>query len=146
MQAGAPEGASHDNVWKCFTKKNWKVFWNIFPFLHRWIWCDEKIKEYVTFYAYFSRMQNVFILDVESFFLESCFFSGKKLVLFQRFLSIFFQRWLMIAVQHIWFHPFLLSFFDATWTLTYRSFGRIPNECVQKKTLFQFLCFTLERY
>ena len=124
-------------------QKNWKVFWNIFPFLHRWIWCDEKIKEYVTFSAYFTRMQNFFYFKrLRLFFSKiSFFFSGKKLDLFNDFLSMFFQRWLMITVQHIWFHPFLFSFFDATWTLTLKesNFDKIRNECVQKKTLFQLL-------
>ena len=119
------------------SQKSWKVFWNIFSFLHPWIWCDEKIQEYVTFYAYFTRMQKFFHFKRWDFIFQkiAVFFSGKKLVLVQRFLSMFFQRWLMITVQHIWFHPFLFSFFDATWTLTDRSFDRIRNECVQKKTL-----------
>ena len=83
------------------SQKNWKVFWNIFPLLHRWFWCDEKIKEYVTFYAYFSRMQNVLHLKRWEFF-------QKRAVFFcQRFLSMFFQTWLMITVQHMWFHSFL---------------------------------------
>ena len=85
---------------KMFHKKIEKHF-QIYPFLHRWIWCDEKIKEYVTFYAYFSRMQNVFhFKSWEFFYKKSCFF-------FQRFLSMFFQTWLMITVQHMWFHSFL---------------------------------------
>ena len=42
-----------------------------------------------------------FISNVENFFSKkSCFF-------FQRFLSMFFQTWLMITVQHMWFHSFL---------------------------------------
>ena len=104
LQAGAPEGACHDNVKKCFTK-NWEVFWNVFPFLHRWIWCDEEIKEHLKFYAYFTRMQKFFhFRHWEFFFKRQLCFSGKKC-----FLSIFFQRWLMITVHNIWLHHF--SFF-----------------------------------
>ena len=138
LQAVAPEGACHDNVKKCFTK-NWEVFWNIFPFLHRWIWCDEKIKEYVTFYAYFSRMQNVFHFKRWEFFSKkSCFFSTLFVNVFSNVIDD--NR----STHVISFFPF--SFFNATWTLTDRNFDRIRNECVQKKTLFQLLWFTLERY
>ena len=125
------------------SQKNWKVFWNIFHFCHRWIWCDEKIKEYLTFYAYFTRMQKFFhFRRWEFFFKKQLYFSGKKLF----FVNVFSKKWLMIIVQHIWFHPFLFSFFDATWTLTDKNFDRIRNESVHKKNIFQLLWFTLERY
>ena len=69
------------------SQKNWKVFWNIFHFCHRWIWCDEKIKEYLTFYAYFTRMQKFFHFRRWEFFQKrALFFRKKKLVLFQSFL------------------------------------------------------------
>ena len=78
-----------------------------------------------------------FISDVESFFFKKeNFFRKKNSFCFNVFLWIFFQRWLMITVQRIWFHPFHSSFFD----------DKIRNECVQKKTFFQFLWFSLERY
>ena len=103
LQADAPEGASQYNVKKCFTKK-WEVFLNIFPFLHRWIWCDEEIKEYLKFYAYFTRMQKFFhFRHWEFFFQKTVVFFRKKC-----FLSMFFQR-LMITVHNIWLHHF--SFF-----------------------------------
>ena len=92
--------------------KNWEVFWNIFPFLHRWIWCDEVIKEYLKFYAYFTRMQKFFLFQTLRVFFskDSCVFQEKKLVLFQRFLSMFFQKWLMITVHNIWLHHFSFSY------------------------------------
>ena len=48
-----------------------------------------KDKKYVTFYVYFSRMQNVFISDVESFFLESCFFQEKTGFVSTFFVNVF---------------------------------------------------------
>ena len=76
------------------SQKNWKVFWNVFPFLHRWIWWDEKIKEYVTFYAYFTRMQKFFHFRRWEFFFQktAVFFRKRRLVLFQRFLVMFFSK------------------------------------------------------
>ena len=72
LQADAPEGACHDNVWK--------VFWNIFHFCHRWIWCGEKIKEYLTFYAYFTRMQKFFhFRRWEFFFQKTAVFFREKM-------------------------------------------------------------------
>ena len=92
LQAGAPEGACHDNVKKCFTK-NWEVFWNIFPFLHRWIWCDEVIKEYLKFYAYFTRMQKFFHFRRWEFFFQktAVFFRKKNWFCFNVFCQCFFK-------------------------------------------------------
>ena len=56
------------------SQKNWKVFWNIFHFCHRWIWCSEKIKEYLTFYAHFNRMQNFFHFRRWKFFFKKQLF------------------------------------------------------------------------
>ena len=39
--------------------------------------------QYATFYAYFSRMQNFFISNVESFFFKQLFFFRKKVVLIE---------------------------------------------------------------
>ena len=118
------------------SQKNWKVFWNIFHFCHRWIWCDEKIKEYLTFYAYFTRMQKFFhFRHWEYFFLNT----GKKTGFVSKFfVNVFSKRIDDNRSAHmISSFPFL--FFDATWTLTNKNFDRIQNECVQKKTLFQLL-------
>ena len=84
-----------------------KSILNYISFLHRWIWCDEKVKKYVIFYVYFSRMQNVFISDVESFFRE-LFFSGKNWFCFNVFCQCFFKGdwwWLFNT------YDFILSFF-----------------------------------
>ena len=71
------------------SQKNWKVFWNIFHFCHRWIWCDEKIKEYLTFYAYFTRMQKFFhFRRWEFFFQKTAVFFRKKAV----FCKCFFKK------------------------------------------------------
>ena len=88
LQAGAPEGACHDNVWKCFIKKL-KSILNYISFLHRWIGCDEKIKKYVTFHVYFSSMQNFFISNVESFFLRAFFFRKKTGFVSTFFVNVF---------------------------------------------------------
>ena len=130
------------------SQKNWKVFWNIFHFCHRWIWCGEKIKEYLTFYAYFTRIQKFFHFQRWEFFLfkKQLFFSGKKSGFVSTFFVIFFSKRIgdNRSIHMISSFPFL--FFDATWTLTDKNFDRIRNKCVEKKTLFQLLWFTLERY
>ena len=76
------------------SQKNWKVFWNIFHFCHRWIWCDEKIKEYLTFYAYFTRMQKFFHFRRWEFFKKnSSFFFRKKTGFVSKFfVNIFSKR------------------------------------------------------
>ena len=91
------------------SQKNWKVFWNIFHFCHRWIWCDEKIKESLTFYAYFTRMQKFFHFRRWDFFFQktAVFFRKKNWFCFKVFYKCFFQKGLMVTVQHIWFHHFL---------------------------------------
>ena len=48
-----------------------------------------KDKKYVTFYVYFSRMQNVFISDVESFFRELFFFRKKTGFVSTFFVNVF---------------------------------------------------------
>ena len=94
-------------------------------FLHRWIWCYKKMKEYVTFYAWvfhFRRWE------------------------FQRFFCIVFSK--VIDDNRSTHMISSFSFFILQYNINTRrqKFDRIRNECVQKKTLFQLLWFTLEQY
>ena len=131
LQAGAPEGASQ--YWfENFSHKKLKSILKYISFLtliNALWWKDKRISD-VTFYTeiYFTRMQRFFISDV--FCLRK-----KNWFCFNDFLSMFFQRRLMLIIQHIWFHNFL--FFILRWN---------KNSHKQKKTLLQLFWFTLEQY
>ena len=75
------------------SQKNWKVFWNIFQFCHRLIWCNEKIKEYLTFYAYCTRMQKIFHFRRWEFFQKTALFFRKKTGFVSKFfVNVFSKR------------------------------------------------------
>ena len=76
---------------KMFHKKM-KSILKYISFLHRCIWCNEKIKEYLTFYGYFTRMQNSFHFRRWKFFFKKENFSGKKQFLFERFFVNIFSK------------------------------------------------------
>ena len=72
------------------------------------------IKEYLTFYAYFTRMQKFFISDIESICQKTALFSGKKTGFVSKFfVNVFSKRIDDNRSAHmISSFPFL--FFDAT--------------------------------